>query len=265
MLACSNPSQAAESLIRFLDIAMSQGFDLRSRPIEEPTLLAAFDHLPRYSLEPGAEPSFSGYDCRGLMSQIAQEDDAAALERVLDAGFPIEAPIAFWRGGLLHLCAQLGAERCCRLLIRRGADLRALNDGEETPIFQAASQRQAGCALALIEAGSPWRREELPERRPGHPQALGSIALRSLGNDWSGNDWSRVPIERLYAGLVELVLALRGLGEPLERLFIIGPEIEAERNDLPPGLGLLIQARLDELDLRQALPPMARGGPCASL
>lgn len=259
----------ADFLIRFLDLAAAEGFDLRSPELSEETLSLAFDHDPRYfdpprpaglAEEPEEAAGFTGYSCRWAVSLIANEDSAEELERVLDAGFPLEAPVAFWSGTLAHLFAQFGAERCLRLALARGANVWAINDGGETPIFQAAGERHTACVLTLIEAGSPWRREELPEAR-SRAQALGSIALRSLANDYSGSGWDASNPACFYQGVIDLLLALQTLGEPLERLFVGDPEKEALQMDLPPGLMLGLRSRLDEEALDQALSeaPLSRG------
>lgn len=53
----------------------------------------------------------------------------------------------------LHLASYAGHIACCLFLIRRGADVDALDINDQTPLFRAVMAGRADVVLALIQEG----------------------------------------------------------------------------------------------------------------
>lgn len=193
------------------------------------------------------EPYLLGaYDCRWSMAHILQIDRVDLLQEVLDAGFPLQAPIALHHGSLLHLASAIGASKCIGLLIQQGLSTESCYGafGDFTPIMEAARERQMACVLSLIEGGALWTyqdryaqylnfqeiydadpagaflnlKTQIYEKRPMRPfRALGRLALGGLSDDSSGTELP--DSEVLYRGVVLLAERLFDQGQSLEDIF----------------------------------------------
>lgn len=141
-----------------------------------------------------------GHSWKAAATKASSQDDALVLQRLRDAGFPLEAVCSQHGATLLHTCADYGSCSCasvllditgvnanandlsgvsplhlaasrgrdemCRVLLAHGAKLEDCTGTGKRPFTLACQHGFAECALGLVLAGcetGPHRRSRLRE------------------------------------------------------------------------------------------------------
>jgi hypothetical protein len=138
-----------------------------------------------------------GYDCRWFWATVFDAPQSGALVgQILDAGFPVEAPVAFAHGTLLCLAAVCGDEQPVQALLERGAHLLARDQhggsALDNVLERAAENPDALRVVRILaQSGPPNPPATLAldcsgrlAPAPGSPAPLGWSMLGALGRDW---------------------------------------------------------------------------------
>lgn len=177
---------------------------------------------------------------RSSMDSLFFNDDAERVALALDAGFPLEAPIGFHHGTPLAQCGLIGATRCARLLLDRGACPDQVHSEWQAPIDNAAdchsSDRSFEVFLMLTQAGALASERDrqarftllcAQENSPNLASLLTSTWIRPLGLEFLrslGRDWSDEPHRfEAGAGLAAFAMATVMRLEAMAQASQLGP------------------------------------------
>lgn len=137
----------------------------------------------------------TGEEQGAAMVQAAQRGETAALELMLDLGFPIDARGGDWGGTALHAAAYAGSAGTVRSLLARGADVESRDaNWNDTPLVWAAvgsgerprtspAPDWVATVRALLEAGASRDGVSLS---PDDPKPPSPEVARLLGGHGAG-------------------------------------------------------------------------------
>ena len=221
-----------------------------------------------------------GYKARWPLRGLLFADRADLLIKALDAGLPIEAPIAFHQGSLLCEAALVGAPACVAALAARGADMDASMAGYQTALELACSEAgesawHLSVVRALVAGGSSTTREAREAARAKRRESLGldvaserplasfgRHALSSMGREWyqliawgrrQGKDSATVASDAAHR--LEALRIL--LGQSHEDFFDLGEATLAGRlaaQELPGDIEAALVASREHAALLLAAP-----------
>lgn len=243
---------------------------------ERPSLAQLAEH---FSCEVGDDDDTPYGLARSSMDSLLFHDDADRLALALDAGFPLEAPIGFHQGTPLAQCGLIGAPRCARLLLSRGACPNQAHFEWQSPIENAAdchsSERSFEVFLILTQAGAlasvndrQARFTQLASTANNHDPStllmsrwirpLGLEFLRSLGRDWSDEPQRFEAGQGLAAFAMATVARLEAMAQAshmsLDGLLGMSFSAAIENAGLPGIFTQAYHARKSSIAMEQSTP-----------
>jgi ankyrin repeat protein len=109
-----------------------------------------------------------------LMHEAARENNVKEVERLLDAGFPVDLHDGILEFTPLHTAACFGAVDVIQLLLSRGADINATSGGYGwTPLVHAVRWGQFDAVVALVQAGANFN--------------IRNVKIEVEGDSWEGS------------------------------------------------------------------------------
>jgi len=152
--------------------------------------------------DPGILDRLTDTEQGAAIVQAAGAGSTAAVELMLDLGFPIDARGGDWGGAALHAAAYAGSAETVRLLLARGADIEACDTTwDSTPLDWAAvgsgerprtnpGPNWVATVRTLIEAGASCDGLSLSadDPKPPSPEVAQLLRAHGVGDERSESE-----------------------------------------------------------------------------